>query len=210
MKGCPQEITITAVYCPSRHNLKKKEHFEKFFQTLGSTFVAGGDCNSEQPLWGSRLKTTKGRELSKVLQENNSYSFLSTGRPTYWPTVGNKTPDLLDFFVTNRISLAYTDIQSSYDLTSGHSPIVATINTSAIVSKPAQRLHNSQTNWDTYSRIIQDKANLSIILKEYEDVELDVELKIYSVYSSMLPKKLPQKAIPKEKLIKYSTKLRDW
>jgi hypothetical protein len=100
-----------------------------------------------------------------------SYSFLSTGTPTYWPTDGNKIPDLLDFFVTNAISSTYTDIQSSYDLSSDHSPIIATISTSVIVSKPTPRLHNSQTNWDTYRRIIQENVNLSMKLKEQEDVE---------------------------------------
>ena len=32
--------------------------------------------------WGSRLTTTKGRELSKIIQEEN-YSFVSTGTPSY-------------------------------------------------------------------------------------------------------------------------------
>jgi exonuclease III len=54
VKGLPYEIiTITAVYCPPRHNLKK-EHFETFFQTLGPKFIAGGDYNSRHTLWGSR------------------------------------------------------------------------------------------------------------------------------------------------------------
>jgi hypothetical protein len=110
VEGFPYEITITAVYCPPRHNLKK-EHFETFFQTLGPKLIAGGDYNSKHTLWGSRLTTsTKGRELSKVIQETN-YSFLPTGTPTYWPTDGNKIPDLLDFFVTNGISSTYTDIR---------------------------------------------------------------------------------------------------
>ena len=90
-----------------------------------------------------------------------------------------------------------------------HSPIIATISASAVVGKPAPRLHNSQTNWDTYIRIIQDKVNLSTKLKEREDVELDVELTVYSDYSNMLPKKLPQTAIHKGKLVTYVTKLRD-
>jgi exonuclease III len=68
VQGFPYEITITAVYCPTRHNIKK-EHFETFFQTLGPKFIAGDDYNSKHILWGSRLTTTKGRELSKVIQE---------------------------------------------------------------------------------------------------------------------------------------------
>jgi hypothetical protein len=34
-------------------------------------------------------------------------------------------------------------------------------------------LHNSQTNWDTYRQIIQDKVNLSIKFKEHKDIELE-------------------------------------
>jgi hypothetical protein len=140
VNGFPYAITITTVYCPPRHNLKQ-DHFATFFQTLGPKFIAGGDYSSEHTLWDSRLITTKGRELSKVIQEHN-YSFLSTGKPTYWPTNGNKIPDLPDFFVTNGISSTYTGIQSSYDLTSDHSPIIATISTSVMVT-PTPRLHNS-------------------------------------------------------------------
>jgi hypothetical protein len=121
---------------------------------------------------GLRLITTKDRELSEVIQEI-IYSFLSTGTQTYWPTDGNNISGLLNFFVTNGISSTYTDIQSSYDLTSDHSPIIATISTSVIVRKPTLRLHNSQTNWDTYIRIIQGKVNLLMKLKEQEDVELE-------------------------------------
>jgi hypothetical protein len=62
VKGFPYETTITAVYCPPQHNLKK-EHFEAFFQTLGPKFIAGGDYNSIHNLWDSRLTTTNGREL---------------------------------------------------------------------------------------------------------------------------------------------------
>jgi len=34
-------------------------------------------------------------------------------------------------------------------------------------------LHNSKTNWDTYRQIIQDKVNLSIKLKEHEDIKVE-------------------------------------
>jgi len=123
---------------------------------------------------GLTFLTTKGRELSKVIQQKN-YSFLSTGTPTYWPTDGNIIPGLLDFFVTSGISSTYTDIRSSYDLTSEHSPIIATLSTSVIARKPTPRLNNSKTNWDTYRQIIHDKVNLPIKLKEHEDIELETK-----------------------------------
>jgi predicted nucleic acid binding AN1-type Zn finger protein len=119
VKGPLRDITIAAVYCPPRHNLKA-EHFEAFLQTLGPSFLAGGDFNSKNTLWGSRLTTTKGREMAKVIKAK-IYSYLSTGSPIYWPTDANKVPDILDFFITNGISTTYADIQASYDLTSHHS-----------------------------------------------------------------------------------------
>ena len=120
----------------------------------------------------SRLTTTKGREFLKVIQEKN-YSFLSTVTPKFSPTEENKIPDLPDFFVTNGISSTYTDIQSSYDLSSDHSPIIATLSILATVRKSTARMHNSKTNWDTYRQIIQDKVNLSIKIKEREDIEIE-------------------------------------
>ena len=41
VSGLFYKITIAAVYCPRRHNLKE-EHFKAFFQTLGPRFLAGG------------------------------------------------------------------------------------------------------------------------------------------------------------------------
>jgi hypothetical protein len=69
---------------PPKRNIKK-EHFGQFFNTLGQRFLAGGDYNSKNVLWGSRLTTTKGKELAKLVQDNN-YSYISGGTATYWPT----------------------------------------------------------------------------------------------------------------------------
>jgi hypothetical protein len=69
------------------------------------------------------------------------------------------------------MSSTYIDIQSSYDLTSDHSPIIATLSTPVIVRKPTPRLYNSKTNWNAYRQIIQGKVHLSIELKEHEDIE---------------------------------------
>jgi hypothetical protein len=91
----PYELTISVVYCAPRHNIKK-EQFEHFFCTLGLRFLAGGDYNSKNVLWGTRLTTTKGKELANLMQDND-YSYISSGKPTYWPTNPAKIPDLLDF-----------------------------------------------------------------------------------------------------------------
>ena len=164
----PYDITISAAYCPPRHN-NKKEDYQSFFSTLGNKFIAGGDYNSKHVLWGSRLTTTKGRELAKLMQEENYY-YMSTGTPTYWPTDPQKTPDLLDFFVTKGLSSTYADVTPSFELSSDHTPVIATISSSVIYKQPTPKLHNNKTNWDTYREIIDNNINLSIRIKTPEDL----------------------------------------
>lgn len=40
------KLTISAIYCPPKHAIKK-EHFESYFTTLGKRFLAAGDYNAK-------------------------------------------------------------------------------------------------------------------------------------------------------------------
>jgi hypothetical protein len=106
-----------------------------------------------------------------MANQNNNYSIISTGTPKYWPTDENKMPDLLDFLITNGISSNYISATASFDLTSDHSPIIATISTSVILRKPKSRLHNSKTNWDLFRKLIEANTKLITKLKEAADIE---------------------------------------
>ena len=133
----------------------------------------GGDFNSKHSLWGSRLDTTKGRELATVIRKHN-YAILSTGTPTYSSTDPHKIPDLLDFFIISGLSTAYADIKHSYDLSSDHSPIITTLSTTIYHNKPPARLHNSRTNWDTYKAGVRSLLNVNWKLKSHADIEAAV------------------------------------
>jgi len=165
----PYEITLASVYCTPRHNIKEQQ-FAEFFRTLGYKFLAGGDYNIKNTLWGSRITTTKGRELPKVM-ENNKSSFITTATPTYLPTDQRKTPDLLDFFITCGISESYLDITASYDLSSDHTPIIATVSEFIINKQPIPKLHNRKTDWVAYKEAIQHGINLHISLKSPHEIE---------------------------------------
>jgi hypothetical protein len=73
------ESTVSAIYCPPKHYNK---YYNRFFKTLGNRFNAGGDYNAKNTFWGSRLATTKGKELHKVMK-NNNLNHLSKTQPTY-------------------------------------------------------------------------------------------------------------------------------
>ena len=92
--------------------------------------------------------------------------------PTYWPTDPNQLPDLMDFFITSKISPSNADIQPSYDLSSDHTPIIATISTTVIKRKSKPRLHNAYTNWQHYKTEICNRMNCDWKLKTCEDLDI--------------------------------------
>ncbi|XP_017762403.1 PREDICTED: tigger transposable element-derived protein 1-like [Eufriesea mexicana] len=98
-------LVTSAVYCPLKHNLKE-ENFQDFFSTIGPKFIVGGDFNSKNTLWGSRLTTAKGKELAKLLQEKK-YAFLSSGTPTYWPT------DPIKIIISERHGIVMDEMERS-------------------------------------------------------------------------------------------------
>ena len=152
--------------------------------------MAGGDYNSKHTAWGSRVTTTKGRELHNLFQ-NKNYSFLTTENQTYWHTDRTKQPDLLDFFVTHGISSKYTALEPSYDSSSDHSPVIATISTSPIHVQPTSRLHNSRTNWSNYRTQLHEEINLHISLKSCTEVQ-DATSNFLAYYKRQHNKLLPQ------------------
>ena len=56
------DLNVTAAYCPPRHSIKK-DQFIAELNSLGPRFIVEGDFNAKHTEWGSRLITTKNREL---------------------------------------------------------------------------------------------------------------------------------------------------
>lgn len=166
-------LTVSAVYCPPRHNISSQNFFE-FFSSLGPRFLAGGDFNAKHVMWGSRLINPRGRNLQNCI-DNNNYNYLSAGEPTYWPTDVNKIPDLLDFFVTRGVSHNYVTITSSLDLSSDHSPIILTISSTVVIQENPPTLTNKRTNWHMFQNLVNRNLRLKIPLKDKEDLESAVE-----------------------------------
>lgn len=175
-------LTISAVYCPPRHT-NKRENYSNYFDSLGSNFIAGGDYNAKHTHWGSRLTTTKGRELLAAMNSNN-LNFLSTGEPTYWPTDISKTPDLLDFCVIKGIDKKRCSTTSCADLSSDHSPIIVTIHQSVIKKQAEPKLCSKKTNWNTFRAKIDQMIDLQIPLTTPWDIEEAVELMTKSIQTA--------------------------
>jgi exonuclease III len=142
------------VIAAPRHSISAEE-YTHFLPQLGTHYLVASDRNSKHTAWGSHLTTVKRRNFFQVIQQSN-LSYLSTDEPTYWPTDGNKIPDLLDFAITKGMSDVHTTIESDVDLESDHSALTITVSVNIIRKETPPRLCNRCTNWvqfETYINI---------------------------------------------------------
>ena len=101
--------------------------------------------------------------------------FVSTGKPTYWPTDPNKMPDLIDFFVVKNFSANYIKIDEIFDLNSDHSSILLTISDHIITKDQNPVLINKYTDWDYFNFLLENNINLRVPLRTIGQLEEDVQ-----------------------------------
>ena len=166
-------LRISAIYCPPKHNIKVGEYSD-FLRSLGHTFILGGDLNAKHTYWASRLITTKGKELFNA-GKSLGCDFLSSGEPTFWPSDPGKQPDVIDFFIVKGIHNNYATVESSFDLSSDHTPIILTLSDHVINKEPRQFLTNKKTNWENYRNELVNKINLNCSLKTIDEIDKEVE-----------------------------------
>lgn len=172
-------VVIAGIYCPPRHALKQKD-YSHFFKELGNRFVIGGDFNAKNTRWGSRLTTTKGKELFNAITEHKCEP-LSTGKPTYWPADQTKIPDVIDFFVIKDVSTNYIKIEDSCDLSSDHSPIILTLSENVIQKEVNPVLCNRYTNWEQFKSGLEEKIVLDVPLRNKNQLDEELEKFVISV-----------------------------
>lgn len=175
-------INIAAIYCPPRYSLKQ-EGYINFFTQLGKRFILGGDFNAKNTYWGSRLTTTKGRELLHALK-NFKCDVISTGKPTYWPTDSNKIPDLIDFFIYKNLPENHIYIEDFSDLHSDHSSIMLTLNSHIKNKTNTIHLVNKYTDWDSFKLNLDNSLDLKTPLKTTEQLDKEVQNFIQHIQQS--------------------------
>ena len=173
IRSLKQTLTVGAVYCPPRHNLKTEDYIS-LLQHLGERFILGGDLNAKHVDWGSRLTTTKGSQLRKAINKKGC-NYHSTGKPTYWPTDPNKLPDLLDFFITRKVSPNFIEVEENFDLDSDHSAVILTLSERIIKNETRCTLSNKTTDWESFKLELHENINLKIKLRTINQLEEEAE-----------------------------------
>lgn len=164
-----QKLNIGVVYCSPTCSIRK-ETFKSLLLELGDRFILGGDFNAKHLDWGSRVTRTRGKELRYALKALGC-NFHSSGNPTYWPTDTNKIPDLLDFFVSKRVSPNFISIEDSHDFSSDHSAVILKLSEKIVTKATKPSLTNSTTDWLSFRIEIGSRIDLSISLDTIEELE---------------------------------------
>lgn len=63
-----RKLTVSAVYIPPRHNLKKAD-YKNLLQELCENFILGRDYNDKNRMWSSNLTNLKGKQLLQAIKE---------------------------------------------------------------------------------------------------------------------------------------------
>jgi len=171
IKTKQQYFTVGAIYSPPRHTITADD-YKQLLQSYKSKCILGGDFNAKHTMWGSRLITTKGRALSNALHEEK-WDVVSTGKPTYWPTDENKLPDLIDFFIVNKISRNYISVEEGLDLSSDHSPVYLTVSDDIIMKEANPFLTTRSTSWEIFESKLDENLGENINIETQDDLELE-------------------------------------
>ena len=173
---------MASLYSPSKHNIKA-ERYAELFKNIGNRFIIGGNFNAKHTHWGSRLLTTKGRELLKAVNECKCEA-ISTGKPMYWPTDTKKIPDLIDFYVTKNISSNYVQIEDNLELNSDHTPIILTLSESIIQKQCNPVLVSKKTDWEGFRMTTEEMIQLSVPVQTEEQLDYEVEKFVKDIQQS--------------------------
>jgi len=166
-------LTVAAIYSPPRHNLKTGDYLN-LLQSFTGNLIIGGDFNSKNTLWGSRLTNKKDRELYKAIRGYHC-EVQPTGSPIYWPADTNKIPDLIYFFVSKNLSTRFIDVTEGFDLDSDHSPIVLTLSETIIKKGRNPNLSSNLTDWDLFRETVVNRINIRVALTNNDELEDEVQ-----------------------------------
>lgn len=98
-------FNVASIYAPP-NNLISAQNFLDLFGELGQSFLLGGDFNSKDPIWESRITNPKGENLFEAVKKIDG-NFISPGKPTNFPYNKKHKPDIIDSFVLKNIELIH-------------------------------------------------------------------------------------------------------
>ena len=183
-----KKITICNIYLPNSQSFNADD-LKDIITQLPKPYILLGDFNSHNHIWGSEKTDSRGKEIEKVLNEND-VSLLNIGTATHFNIARGKLSciDLTICSTNITDSLEWKVLENTYD--SDHFPILIK---STFNNKPEQifkaRWKFKKANWQLYQREIENNIenlnnlsdvsnhNISTILENFQNLILEAASK---------------------------------
>jgi len=200
-------IVLSSSYWPPNKPISQSQ-FLSYFQSLGPNFIAGGDYNAKHPQWGCRVGNPRGSTLLSSLSSTH-YHILSPPEPTYWPTSLSKLPDILDIFITTPLPPSKYSIETLYDLSSDHSPVLLTLHEYPLPKTPSPFLVRGPVNWDAFRDELDKNISLNISLKTKDELD-DAVNKLTCTIHTAIYNNMTENRTPSSKTFSLPHQIREY
>jgi hypothetical protein len=82
---------------------------------------------------------------------------------------------VIDFYISKKVPMHYMKIEDSYDLDSGHSPIIMTLSDKIIKKEANPTLTNKFTDCESFQSELHEKIQLNIPLRTAQQLDIETE-----------------------------------
>lgn len=161
------QLRIFSAYHPPAKQFHHTDYRKLLVQNIPTIIM--GDLNAKNTQWGCLTTNKYGRQLSKLLDENNM-GILTPGKPTFFGT-NTIRPDMLDIAIYKDVS-RHMELETVCDLSSDHNPIIMTIGPDIPIPTPEL---TKKVDWDKYKKYVHDNINLKNTLTTEQEIEESVE-----------------------------------
>eukprot|EP00102_Acyrthosiphon_pisum_P014983 XP_008185317.1 PREDICTED: RNA-directed DNA polymerase from mobile element jockey-like [Acyrthosiphon pisum] len=165
-------ITISSAYFPPNQPISEPKILS-FFHSLGNFLIICGDFNAKHSQWGSRYTNTRGRLFHTSIPKHK-LSFISPDEPTHWLSHANRSPDILDFFITRLPNSLNKFITSLNHLSSDHSPVLLTLDAEMASTTTNPLLSSGPVDWKLFQAKLDESLSLNTPLKCHLDIDLAI------------------------------------
>lgn len=140
-----KNLQIVGIYNKPGHIITDQQVNNIF--KIGYETIVAGDFNSKHVIWGCQRTNIAGRNLKKQINRL-ALTVIAPLEATYFPNINGRSPDLLDFAITN--SRTPMSASTLNELGSDHHPVIISVGIS--VNHEIKQINS--TNWTLYQNIL--------------------------------------------------------
>nr|CAD7432844.1 unnamed protein product [Timema monikensis] len=164
-------INFVAAYNPPTKILLKQD-LDNI--TSSDNYFIGGDLNSKNTLWNSRITNRNGRILEDHSTEAE-YNIIAPDTPTHYPGNHLHRPDILDIVLTN-LKIMPDTLTVLQELDSDHNPLLCEWEVNLQHQTNWRYPTISTTDWIKYKTDLQEALPRNLDIHTEQDIDTAIDL----------------------------------